>query len=326
MGSPRNKAKRTESVISARSANSSIRSGGSGNGGIRNNVNVDSCVNSKNLAVSTPVISKPVAALLKLQYSGGPGYAAGFCRSTSVSICVDILPSVIITKWDVLPAETPSHCYLVLDILNATSQEMELYYSSTKHIAIEALDSCRIPVPVERCPLVKLTHIYTENDSSPEQQLEEIAKICSEHLASLVELKWTLSGNAGVGHVPSAGEAGTSDGIGAEQYSAAASTSSPKVVRGKALLGSLRILPSMLDLLHISPIQLEIKLNNELWSPERAEFGCTVGDVVDIQVVLVNALSISLGPLSLQIVLYQGMYLVKQLPLFKEIRFFIIKQ
>ena len=260
ISSPRNKAKRAESVVSARSANSSIRSGGSGNGGLRNNVNVDSCINSKNLAVSTPVTSKAVAALLKLQYSGGPGFAAGFCRSTSVSICVDILPSVIITKWDVLPAETPSHCYLVLDILNATSQEMELYYGSTKHIAIEALDSCRIPVPVERCPLVKLTHIYTENDSTPEQQLEEIAKICSEHLASLVELKWTLSGSAGGGHVLSAGEAGismgsSSDGNGVEQHS----TSSLKVVRGKALLGSLRILPSMLDLLHISPIQLEIE-------------------------------------------------------------------
>ena len=38
----------------------------------------------------------------------------------------------------------------VLDIFNATSHEMELHYSSTKHIAIEAFDSCRIPVPVDR--------------------------------------------------------------------------------------------------------------------------------------------------------------------------------
>ena len=46
----------------------------------------------------------------------------------------------------------------------------------------------------DRCPLAKLKHIYTEESSlSAEQQLEDIAKICSEHLASLVELKWTLS-------------------------------------------------------------------------------------------------------------------------------------
>ena len=70
---------------------------------------------------------------------------------------------------------------------------MDLQYSSCKHIAIEALDTCRIPVPVERCPLVKLTHVYTENDLSPEQQLDKIAKICCEHISSLVELKWSLS-------------------------------------------------------------------------------------------------------------------------------------
>ena len=49
---------------------------------------------------------------------GGPGYLAGKCRESSITLTVDIFPSVIITKWDVLPAETPSHCYLVLGIIN----------------------------------------------------------------------------------------------------------------------------------------------------------------------------------------------------------------
>ena len=64
----------------------------------------------------------------RLQYSGGPGLAAGYCRSCTVALAVDILPSVVVTKWDVLPAETASHCYLVLDLLNATPHEMELHY------------------------------------------------------------------------------------------------------------------------------------------------------------------------------------------------------
>lgn len=237
--------------------------------------------------------SKSVEALLKLQYSGGPGLAAGYCRSCTVSLSVDILPSVVITKWDVLPAETPSHCYLVLDVLNATTQEMDLHYSSTKHIAIEALDTCRIPVPVERCPLAKLTHIYTDGNVSTEQQLEEIAKICSEHLASLVELKWTLTGSGLNPCSPS---------------SETAEASLLKPVRGKASLNGLRCSTAMLDLLHIPPIQLDLKLNGEAWSGEQSgEFSCVVGQVLDVSVTLFNALSTCLGPLCLEVSTYQDL-------------------
>lgn len=279
-GSPRNKAKRAESLVSVRSGASSVRSGGS------SNLRVAECHSNSHVAPRT------VAALLKLQYSGGPGYTAGFCRSTSVALTVEILPSVIITKWDVLPAETPSHCYLVLDILNATQHEMELQYSSCKHIAIEAQDTCRIPVPVERCPLVKLAHVYTESDLNPEQQLEKIAKICCEHVSSLVELKWSISG------VNQSSCTSTADGT---EYN------SPRPIKGKASLSSLRIASSMLDLLHIPPIQLEIELNQETWSAERAEFVCSVGDVLDVTVNLFNALSKFLGPLNLQIAVYQDL-------------------
>ena len=103
-GSPRNKAKRAESVrslASVRSGNSSVRSGGSS--GLR--IGTDS---------NQQILPKTSVAHFKLQYSGGPGYLAGFSRSSSVALTVDIFPSLIITKWDVLPAETPTHCYLVL--------------------------------------------------------------------------------------------------------------------------------------------------------------------------------------------------------------------
>ena len=279
-GSPRSKTKRTESLVSVRSGASSIRSGGSSN--LRG---TESHNNSQ-------IIPRTVAALLKLQYSGGPGFTAGFCRSNSVALTVEILPSVIITKWDVLPAETPSHCYLVLDILNATPYEMELQYSSSKHIAIEALDTCRIPVPVERCPLAKLTHVYTGNDLNPEQQIEKIAKICCEHISSLVELKWSISGVNQNACTP------TTDGT---EYNSA------KLIKGKASLNGLRIAPSMLDLLHIPPIQLEVELNRQIWSAERAEFLCAVGDMMDVTVNLFNALGTFLGPLNLQITVYQDL-------------------
>lgn len=128
---------------------------------------------------------------LKLRYSGGAGLEAGYCRVSSVTLSVEMLPSVQITNWDVLPAETwvilpqliilkyrkycrqwnwnnmislfpyfsNSQFYLVLDIANITSHELELQYTSSKCISIEGHESCRIPVPINRCPLSKLTKV-----------------------------------------------------------------------------------------------------------------------------------------------------------------------
>jgi trafficking protein particle complex subunit 9 len=44
----------------------------------------------------------------------------------------------------------------VLDVVNLTAQEMCLNYTSQKNILIEAKESCRVPVPVERCPIDRL--------------------------------------------------------------------------------------------------------------------------------------------------------------------------
>ena len=56
-----------------------------------------------------------------------------------------------------------SQFYLVLDIANSTSHEIELQYTSSKCIIIEGNESCRIPVPVNRCPLSKLTKVSDIN-------------------------------------------------------------------------------------------------------------------------------------------------------------------
>lgn len=45
---------------------------------------------------------------------------------------------------------------MVLDVVNLTSQEMSFYYTDTKNIIIEAKESCRVPVPVGKCPLERL--------------------------------------------------------------------------------------------------------------------------------------------------------------------------
>lgn len=61
----------------------------------------------------------------------------------------------------------PTQFYLVLDVVNLTAQEMLLNYTTNKNIVIEAKESCRVPVPVERCPLVKFLN---ENNSVQDTQ------------------------------------------------------------------------------------------------------------------------------------------------------------
>lgn len=44
---------------------------------------------------------------------------------------------------------------MVLDVTNMTAQEMMLNYTQNKNIVIEAKENCRVPVPIERCPLFR---------------------------------------------------------------------------------------------------------------------------------------------------------------------------
>ena len=82
----------------------------------------------------------------------------------------------------------PSNCYLVFDVLNATNSEMELKYSENKSILIEPKETCRIPVPVERCPLI-------DEDREINRQLTSesvLQELCRSHLMKQVNLEWTL--------------------------------------------------------------------------------------------------------------------------------------
>jgi len=53
----------------------------------------------------------------------------------------------------------PLQFYLVLDVTNMTNHEMELHYTQSKCIYMEGKEPCRIPVPVDRCPLNKLSMV-----------------------------------------------------------------------------------------------------------------------------------------------------------------------
>lgn len=100
----------------------------------------------------------------------------------------------------------------MLDVVNLTAQEMSLNYTSNKTILIEAKESCRVPVPVDRCPLDRILaameqqlHSITSGDAHPSivsgvgvnsasDSGELTERVCSEHIAENVNLKWSLPG------------------------------------------------------------------------------------------------------------------------------------
>jgi hypothetical protein len=99
---------------------------------------------------------------LIFKYSGGVALNENHCRHCALMIHLELIPSLQITNWDVLPAEIASQFYLVLDIANLTTQEVCLNYPNNKKMLIEAKESCRVPVPVERCPLDKILSDYEQ--------------------------------------------------------------------------------------------------------------------------------------------------------------------
>lgn len=205
--------------------------------------------------------SKTVECILKLRYTGGPGQKKGLSRIYCVALVVEVSPSLIIAKWDVLPGESPNMCYLVLDILNATDHEMEVQYTVNKRILIEARDTCRIPVPVERCPLSKLADLKEE----------EVEVVCRQHIANLVDLRWSIVGTE---------------------------------TKGRTSLSSLSWNSDMLDMIRMSPIQWEISLNERLFRPEE-EFSFCVGDLVNVSITIFNYSDVSLSDFYLSVQCYQ---------------------
>ena len=62
---------------------------------------------------------------VKMQYSG-VGEDLTWCRKVVQHLSLVQLPSLVVSRWDVLPGDTQYNCFLVLDLVNKTCMEMEL--------------------------------------------------------------------------------------------------------------------------------------------------------------------------------------------------------
>ncbi|ERL92724.1 hypothetical protein D910_10034 [Dendroctonus ponderosae] len=146
---------------------------------------------------------------------------------------------------------------------------MELEYTKSKHMLIEGQESCRVPIPVNRCPLSKLSDYYEEPDQS--KNIAAISKICSEHISELVKLKWLLN---------------------------------PTDSEGVACLKGITLNSRMLNIVRMSPLQWDIKINGDTFSSQE-DLSCEAGDCMELQMSIANSLETSLKELTLSVQFYQ---------------------
>ncbi|MPC20390.1 Protein brunelleschi [Portunus trituberculatus] len=248
------------SLLSSRSG-SSMRSGSSSS-----TQAATSSMRTRTTAPTPGCSNRTLEANLLVKYSGGAGMSAEYCRSTQVAVSVEVTPSLQVTRWDVLPAELPHQCYVVLDLLNCATHEMDLHYTPTKHILIEAGDSCRVPVPVDRCPLATLTEDGRESESG-----WGWSEVLGGHVASLVELRWTLG---------------------------------PNDTPGRASLTGITFPPSTHDLITMAPIHWEVQVDGQEVVGGTENSG-VVGRPLQLGVGITNTSGAPLPPLSLRITAFQ---------------------
>lgn len=249
------------SLLSSRSG-SSVRSGSSST----STQAPSSSVRTRTTANTPACAGRTLEATLHIKYSGGSGRVAEYCRTTQLAISVDVTPSVLVTRWDVLPAELPHQCYVVLDLLNCATQEMDLHYTPTKHILIEAGDSCRVPVPVDRCPLAILNQGNKEGESGVSW-----SSVLGNHVASLVELRWTQG---------------------------------PNDTPGRASLTGITFPPPTHDLITMAPIHWDVQVNGEDVVGGTENSGL-VGQTLELSVGVTNTSGAPLPPLSLRLTAFQ---------------------
>ncbi|XP_068150379.1 protein brunelleschi [Drosophila tropicalis] len=226
--------------------------------------------------------SQHIEAQVRLKYSGGEGLIGGYCRQCAVSVNLELMPSVQVTGWDVLPAEVASQFYLVLDISNLTAQEMSLNYTDNKNILIEAKESCRVPIPVDRCSLEQVCAARAQEAAENlERELcfrtqllsfnDALSKLCSSHIAERVKISWLLTGTD---------------------------------IEGIASLRGIVLAQSMVDLTTVSPLQWDITFRETPVQPH-SEMMCTVGQCALLSIQLTNKSLQPLKNLVLSIKFYQ---------------------
>ncbi len=155
------------------------------------------------------------SAQVVAKYSGAPDESKGYSRQLTqrfqarTEFCsvqrtaksqvsnspfqVTLLPSVMVSWWDVLPGESAEECYLVLDVCNqSSSSECELTYGEQeeekkKHLVVDAGGRCRVPLPARKVPCEEVLQAEQEVVAGSRERRRE--KFLAEYLDRHVDLR-----------------------------------------------------------------------------------------------------------------------------------------
>ncbi|XP_033727368.1 trafficking protein particle complex subunit 9-like [Pecten maximus] len=194
-----------------------------------------------------------VESLLRVEYSGGPGLEAGYCRHCAVAFSVDILPSIIFHSWEALPSESPDHCVLVFDVCNVCSQQVDLHYNINDSFKLEPKQIRRLTIQIEKC---KFPDPGPELDVADRLQMTKppppVISRYSQHLDGFIHILWTMCGTKNCGK------------MGTEHLSWS---------------------PQQLELIKVSDVSWNVSVNDQSCSAHSIPVVCT-GTVVNIEILI----------------------------------------
>ena len=118
-------------------------------------------------------------------------------RTSRLQLAVCIVPAVTVSNWHVLPGDSASTRYVVIDVANSTDLDAELTYSSDKRmIGMQPKEICRVPVLCPCCPDVSSRSFReaTQYDSHvrQKQEIDILRRSLDLHIAKHLQIRWAI--------------------------------------------------------------------------------------------------------------------------------------
>lgn len=218
-----------------------------------------------------PAHTKTLEAILHFKYSGGPGHTDGFYRALTLGLHVDVGPSIFFTRVSTLPATSTRQCHLLLDVFNATEQELTVSAHHTDELVLQAGSCQRMAIQVDKFNFEHVTEPAADKEmfADPRQLEEERQEARGLEINSKLGLCWKIPSLKRVGEASVEG-----------------------------VLNQL-----VLEHLQLAPLHWDVLVDGQPCDGEAA--ACQVGDPVSLEVRLTNQSPRLVGPFALTVVPFQ---------------------
>uniref|UniRef100_A0A7E4UU45 Trafficking protein particle complex subunit 9 n=1 Tax=Panagrellus redivivus TaxID=6233 RepID=A0A7E4UU45_PANRE len=120
-----------------------------------------------------------------------------FERTARLPLAICIVPAVTVSRWQVLPGDSPATRYVVIDVTNSTDLDAELTYSADRRmIGVQPKEVCRVPVLCPCCPDVSSRSFReaTQYDSHvrQKQEIDLLRRSLDAHIAKHLQIRWAI--------------------------------------------------------------------------------------------------------------------------------------